>query len=166
MPTKSSKISYQKKVKYNLFLAYLKIFVSGERTWKNEVGWGDLEEAEGKDIIIKLHCTKIFKNYKEGKNFSQAMIKYNKEGNQSENSKRTLVWMSSATRHLRKPVRKTTENSYKSAQTRQTTNECSVGAWTGSWNRKRTSMGETRAIICISCANTSSCACSVGYVRH
>lgn len=162
MPTKSSKISYQKKVKYNLFLAYLKIFVSGERTWSR---LGDLEEAEGKDII-KLYCTKILKNCKEGKNFSQAMINYNEEGNQSENSKRALVWMSSATRHLRKPVRKTTENSYKSAQTRQTTNECSVGAWTGSWNRKRTSTGETRAIICISCANTSSCTCSVGYVRH
>lgn len=57
MPTKSSKISYQKKVKYNLFLAYLKIFVSGERTWSR---LGDLEEAEGKDII-KLYCTKILK---------------------------------------------------------------------------------------------------------
>lgn len=56
------------------------------------------------------------------------MINYNKESNQTENTKRTPVWMSSATRHLRKPVRKKTANSYNQQRPGTNNDECSVGA--------------------------------------
>lgn len=51
------------------------------------MGWRDLEEVGGRILSSYM---KIYTHSKDGKNLSQAVINYKKEGNQSENTKRTL----------------------------------------------------------------------------